>query len=335
MTIQNQRPGVYSRVEISPVRSAATSVKYAAVAARANGGERAKRYAFNSYGAACEVFGLDTQGVFMRSILRVLFESGVSRVLATPVAGSYEEALALFESADNIGAVVTDAANENDLLALKAHVLACSEKRRERLGFCGVAEPDKAMALAERLNCERVVLCVPGADYAAALAGRLLAARDPAVNLNSAVFTRLSPPEAMPEQAIQQMLTAGVTVFESVGGLAECIRPLTTRTRRNGAADRSLTGMNTILIIDDVIETTRQTLKNRLGGGRVSGSPAESIRAQAAVVLAEKKAEGLLESFEPPRCTSAPQDPAVCVVEMSFRVAHVVSQILVTAHIEV
>jgi hypothetical protein len=255
-------------------------------------------------------------------------------VLVSPVGEAYAEALALLQTAENIGAVITDAADEASILELKAHVLACSQERRERLGFCG-ASPETAAELANTVNCERVVLCAPGAVYAAALAGRLLSARDPAINLNGAVFPQLAPPDMLPEATIQALLTAGVTVFESVGGVTECIRALTTRTATNGAADRSLTGLNTILIIDDVIQTTRETLKARLGGGRVGGSPMESIRSQVAVVLAEKKADGLLESFEAPRCTPAPEDPAVCVVEMSFKVAHVVSQIVVTAHIEV
>jgi phage tail sheath gpL-like len=239
------------------------------------------------------------------------------------------------QTAENIGAVITDATDEASILELKAHVLACSAERKERVGFCGLANPEEAAALAETLNCERTVLCVPGVTYAAALAGRLLSARDPAINLNGSAVPRLAVPDVLPEAAIQTLLAAGVTVFEGVGGVTECIRALTTRTSSNGAADRSLSGINTVLIIDDVIATTRATLKARLGGGRLNGSPVESIRSQVAVLLAEKKAEGLLESFEAPRCYPAPEDPAVCVVEMSFRVAHVVSQIAVTAHIEV
>ncbi len=90
-----------------------------------------------------------------------------------------------------------------------------------------------------------------------------------------------------------------------------------------------------MLIIDNVIETLRATLKARLGGGRIGGAPLEAIRSQTAVVLSEKKAEGLLESFSSPRCYPHADDPAVCVVEIGFKAAHVLSQINVTAHIEV
>jgi hypothetical protein len=335
LIINNHRPGVYSRYDVSSTSTAPLSLKYAAVAAKAAGGEAGTLYGFNSYGEACETFAPDTDGLHMREILRVLFESGVSRVLVSPVGDDYAEAFAILASAENIGAVITDATDTADILALKAHVLACARERKERVGFFGGADPDAAAELAQAVNCERVVLCSPSVIYAAALAGRLLSSGDAAINFNGAVFPRLAVPDVLPEAKIQALLAAGVTVFESVGGVTECIRALTTRTKSNSAPDRSLTGLNTILIIDDVIQTTRETLKARLGGGRVNGSPLESIRSQVAVVLAEKKADGLLESFEAPRCTPAPEDPAVCVVEMSFKVAHVVSQIVVTAHIEV
>jgi hypothetical protein len=335
LIINNQRPGVYSRYDITSAATAPLSLKYAAVAAKGVGGEAGALYGFGSYGEACGVFAPDTAGTFMREILRVLFEGGTSRVLVCPVGASYAEALAVLETADNIGAVITDATAQEDILALRAHVLACSQERKERIGFCGMADLDTAIAVANAANCERVALCHPSAVCAAALAARLLSSGDPAINLNGAAFPQLAPPDALPEATIQTLLAAGVTVFESVGGETECIRALTTRMSSNGAPDRSLSGLNTIRIIDDVIGATRATLKARLGGGRIGGSPLESIRAQAAVVLAEKKAEGLLESFAAPRCYPAPEDPAICVVEMGFKVAHVVSQIVVTAHIEV
>ncbi len=347
MITVNQRPGVYSRYDVSSSGTAPLSLKYAAVAARASGGAAdGTVYRFKSYNEACEVFLPDEDGVFMRATILTLFECGVSEILACPVGADYESAFSALRTAENIGAVVTDACESPDLEALKTHVTACSLERRERLGFCGIDDPSEALDAASLLNCERIVLCCPSVSSlatgsrssvlaAAALAGKILASSDPAANLNGSQFLGITMPEPLNEPVIQELLANGVTVFESVGGVTECIRALTTRTSTAGAPDRGLAGVNTILIIDNVIETMRATLKSRLGGGRVGGAPLESIRSQAAVVLSEKMAEGLLASFSPPRCYPHADDPAVCVVEMGFKVAHVLSHISVTAHIEV
>lgn len=344
MNVQNQRPGVYSQYDITSMYTTPLSLKYAAVVAKAAGGEAGVAYRLKTYSEACETFLPDTEGVFMRSILAVLFESGVSEVLAVPVRDGYEAALDMLETAENIGAIVCDSQEPDVLAALKARVQKNCEERRECIGFCGIGNPDDAISSAESLNCERIVLACPqvfsrisGARSpviaAAALAGKILAMGNAAINLNGEEFYSLTSADVLPEKTIQSLLSAGVTVFEDVGGTVECIRALTTRTKTNGAPDRSLAGINTILITDDVMSSIRASLKKVLRGGRISGSPIDSIRSQVAVVLGEKQSEGLLESFEPPHCRASDFDPAVCVVELSFAVAHVISQIHVTAHI--
>lgn len=333
--------------DITSMYTAPLSLKYAAVVAKAAGGEVGGTYRLKSYSDACETFLPDTDGVFMRSILAVLFEIGVSEVLAIPsgpTKDDYETAFNALETAENIGAVICDSGNIDVLTALKARVQKNSEERRECLGFCGVEDPAAAIAAAEAINCERMILVCPNVTSrisgarstviaAAALAGKILALGDAAVNLSGEEFLSLTAAEPLPEKTIQALLLAGVTVFENVGGAVECIRALTTRTKTNGAPDRSLTGINTILITDDVMASLRASLKKALRGGRVSGSPIGSIRSQAAVVLQEKQNDGLLESFEAPHCYASASDPSVCVVELSFSVAHVINQIHVTAHI--
>lgn len=346
MTVNNQRPGVYSSYEATSGYAAPLSLKYAAVVAKANGGEPGNLYRFENAKDAGEVFAPDTDGVFMRSCIGILFDSGVSEVLAVPVGDSYENALASLEGAQNIGAVICDATSIPDLTALKERVNASSAALRECIGFCGINDPAAAKQAALALNCERISLSCP-AVYAgstgacsavlaaAALAGKILASGDAATNLTGSSFPLLTLPEYLNEDTIQQLLESGVSVFESVGGVTECIRAMTTRTKTNGIPDRSFTGINTILIIDDVMQNVRQRLKSQLTGGRISGSPLDSIRSQVAVLLAEKQTDGLLEGFEAPRCYPSAADPSVCVVEMSFAVAHVVNQIHVSAHVQV
>lgn len=346
MTVQNLRPGVYSRYDVTSMYTTPLSLKYAAVVARSIGGESGELYRFTSYQDACEIFSPDGSGVIMRSLIGLLFDSGVSVVLAVPAGDGYESALTALETAENVGAIICDATNIDDLTALKVRVAANSDARRECLGFCGIDDPTRAMEAARTLNCERIVFACPAVSSktegtraaalaAAALAGKILASGDAAANLNGCAFPLPTLPEPLPESTIQSLLEAGVTVFESVGGETECIRATTTRTMTSGAPDRSMTGVNTILIIDDVMQSVRSMLKSHLSGSRVNGSPLESIRSQVTIVLAEKQNDGLLESFSAPRCYASSSDPSVCVVEMSFAVAHAVSQIHVTAHIQV
>jgi hypothetical protein len=282
----------------------------------------------------------------MRGLIDVLFESGVSRVLAVPVGDDYETAFGALSGEENIGAVICDAALREDLEKLKAYLIKSFEERRECVAFCGIGDAESAASMAESLNCERVVMASPAVTLkkdgrqsavfaAAVIAGRVLATGDAAYNFNGEGFPLLSTAEPLPENTIQSLLSSGVTVFENVGGAVECIRALTTRTKTNGVPERSMTGINTVLIIDDVMQFVRATLKIQLRGGRVSASPIESIRSQVVVALSQKLEEGLIESFGPPRCYPDLTDPSVCVVEMSFTVAHVISQIHVTAHIQV
>lgn len=56
---------------------------------------------------------------------------------------------------------------------------------------------------------------------------------------------------------------------------------------------------------------------------------------RAAVVLDEKKQQGLITSFEPPVAYVQKEDPSVCVVELEFDLAAVFSRIYLTAHISI
>lgn len=343
---QNHRPGVYSKYDVTSSYTAPLSSQYAAVVAKAAGGETGKLYSFQNFAEACEIFDYDIDGVYMRDLIGLLFESGVSRVLAVAAGDRLEEALKALSNAENVGAVICGAESPEDLAKLKDYVLKSFEERRECVAFCGANDADGAAEAARALNCERVVITAPGVALkkngrrgalfaAAALAGKILASGDAAYNFNGEPFPLLTAPEQLSESTVQSLLESGVTVFEAVGGEVECIRALTTRTHTNGVPERGMTGMNTVLIIDDVMRFVRGTLKMRLRGGRISGSPLESIRSQVVVALSQKQEEGLIEGFEPPRCRPDGADPSVCVVEMSFTVAHVISQIHVTAHIQV
>lgn len=346
MLINNQRPGVYSRYDLTSTYSTPRSANGAAVVARANGGVANTLYTFSSYQKAAEVFAPDAAGTHMLTCVKLLFDSGVSQVVAVRTDGDYAAALEKLEQVDNIGAVVFDASNAADIQLVKASVQRSADGLRERVGYCGVDDAEAAVAAARAVNCERIVICAPaaavqnGADAAAvytacALAGKVLAQNDCAYNWNGAEFPLLEPPVRLEEAVIQQLIGAGVTVFEQVGDAVECIRAVTTRTKTGTVEDRSMHSLNTILIVDDVMQSIRAALKLRLRGARVSAQSLQSISSQVTVELAGKQDDGILESFSPPSVYLDESDPSVCIVELSFKVAHVVSQIYITAHIQV
>lgn len=71
------------------------------------------------------------------------------------------------------------------------------------------------------------------------------------------------------------------------------------------------------------------------GWGKRVGFSQDSVVSQAAVVLDEKKQQGLITSFEPPVAYVQKEDPSVCVVELEFDLAAVFSRIYLTAHISI
>lgn len=344
--INNQRPGVYSRYDVSSAYAAPRSAAYAAVVARASGGERGVLHSFTSLSALAEAFPPDTGGAALRGCVQILLQSGVSKVYAVAVGPEgYAAALVKTEQLENVGAVVCDAVEAADLAAVKLSAQVSAEALRERVAFCGAAADGAAQA-AETLNCERVVLCCPAvkqvgggsahAAYgAAALAGKVLAQGDAAYSFSGEALATVEQPETLGESEIQALLAAGVSVLEQSGGAVECVRALTTRTKTGGETDYALRGLNAILCIDDVMRAVRAALKAVLRGGRASGRSLEAIRSQAAVVLADKKSDGVIERYEAPLARIHAEDPTVCVVELAFHVAHVVSQIHVSAHIQV
>lgn len=338
----NQRPGVYSRYDVSTLYAASSSSKYAAVVAKAAGGDPDIPQAFTSYTGAREIYGPEDR--MMLGAMSILFGSGVSRVIAVPVAGNdYTAALAAAASMDGVGAVVCDAEETGDVKKVLASVEAASGALRERIGYCGVGDGEAALAAAGALDSERMVLCCPGGlplgdtgepspfFTAAAVAGAVLAADDPVHNFSGQGITCLEPPRRLAEEQVQNLLAGGVTVVEPVGEGVQIVRALTTK----AGSDRAMGSLNTILVIDDVMADTRATLQQRLRGSRITAHSRDSILAQVMVVLAGKQDDGIIESFLAPKVYAHEEDPSVCVVELSFQAAHVLSQIHLVAHIQV
>lgn len=351
MSINNNRPGVYSRYDISSVLTQSKSAGYAAVIAVSAQGRKGEAVLVESMEEALAAFGADAQNARMTGCIQVLLACGVSRIYGvsagtpgdTAQAGDYEECMAALSQVENIWAIVSDAEDTASLARIMAGTLSRSENRREAVAFCGVS-PDDAAAAASALNCERVVLCTPACSPlgsgdshpvygAAAMAGLVLSKDDCIHNFNGEQLTAVEKTEALDEAKIQSLIAAGVTVMEPVNGVTECIRAVTTKTMSGGVSDKSASSLNAILIIDDIIPSLRDSLKRVLRGVRTTSM--DVVASQVAVELAAKQDRGIIEEYQTPRAYPLSSDPSVCVVELSFKAAYVISQIHVVAHIRI
>lgn len=205
----------------------------------------------------------------------------------------------------------------------------------------GCVAKEQAAQTAKSLNCERMVLCCQKAGMkeesltvCAAAVAAMLAVGEAMDSYHSRPLEGIEQLEPLSEQEIETLLGDGVTVLEMADGQAECIRCVTTRTRTGNEEDRTFSSVNVVMMIDEIIRAVRERLSEMLKGKRV-GFSQDSVVSQAAVVLDEKKQQGLITSFEPPVAYVQKEDPSVCVVELEFDLAAVFSRIYLTAHISI
>jgi hypothetical protein len=339
MQTPNQRPGIYSNYSVTSRYAAARSAMNAALVLKLPG-FTAGLHTFESLADELEALGSYRAA---RNACRILFDSGVSRVYLAAAQDDYLAAIGLIAELPDVGAVICDADDEDDLLDLIDSVAASGDSMRERLLFVGAETVGKAAAAAAAVNHERGIVCAPAAYIpgddgvpdslytACAFAGAVLAQGNPGHNFSAHALPPLSRVERLSEPDVQMLIRGGVSVFENIAGGVECVRAVTTRTQ----PDLSLRPLNSVLIIDDVMRSLRLGLGSLLRGMRTGLITHESISAQAAIILAVKRDEGILRGFEPPVVRGSAEDPSVCVVQLSFSVAHIVEQIHVNAHIRV
>ena len=336
--LSNQRPGVFSRVEISGCRGGHGHGD--AVLLLPCEDEAPVMYRLQSYRDVAKIPG---GGRTLTRSVRLLFE-GAGRVIVV-LAPDINEAIGSLAGA-GARVIVSGFTGEGELAALREHVEAASGQGREIIAFAGIAQPGAALSAAQAVNSGRVVLCCPAlapeeaeedesprAIYGAcALAAAVLAAPTPVQNFNGLRLRGLRVAEPLDEDEIQQLIRGGVCVLENIGESAELIRAVTTHTSAQDGGSL-LRGLNTVLIIDDVLSSVRETLGGKLSGsGRVS---IEGIRDLVAVGLRQKQDSGIIASFEPPRVRLCPSNPGICLVEISFGVAHLLSQIHLTAFVRI
>lgn len=343
---ENVRPGVYTSYEVTSTLAAAGSGGAVGIAARTAAGAAGQVHAITDYAAAADAFGADCP---MTRLVRVLLQNGAPKILAVSAGDTGGEAdyAAAFAALMRESAVRYMICDTRDpaahALLLSAIAGAESENCKYRIGLAeGAGTVQELVSAAAALNSERMVLVAPGeaegtpGAAAAALAGTVAAASDPALPLNGAVLTGLSAlGDSYTDGEINTLAAGGVTPLETVGSETSVIRAVTTRTRTAGEPDSTFRELSTILIVDSVIPDVRAALKTRFARTKNTAQTRGAIRTRVVVELERKLAAEIIESYGDVTAEPSPDDPTVCLVRFGFTVAHGLNRISLVAAITV
>lgn len=350
-SILHERPGVYSSYDAITSLRGGRSVRVVGVAAKCKTGTPNVPVTITSYEMGLSVFGEDKAGTYgMSTMLKLLFQGGVSVVTAIPVGSSdYANAFAALQSVEDVQIVVCDSGELAVQQALRTSLENASSAHRERIAVIGMngASISELTTRAKALNSERMVLVgpngldssgavLPGMFTAAAVAAAIAATRDPAIPLNGTTLYGLGGVSGQySDNDIDLLVRGGVTPLEAVGGVVSPVRGITTRTSTGGVDDSTWRELTTILIADDVIPSIRRSLRSRFSQTKNTAQTRGAIRSQVIVELESKLRAEIINGYNDVTVSIHDADPTVCLVEFSFSVAHGLNQIYLTAHITI
>ncbi len=350
-SIIHERPGVYSSYGASAAVWGGRAIRTIGVAAKSVSGTANTVVRLTSYEMGVSAFGEDAADApGMSTMLKLLFQGGASVVAAVKVDGEdYAAAFAALQTVEDAQVIVCDSGALEVQQALRASLESASAIRRERIAVVGMdgASTTELVERAKALNSERMALVgpdgldsagktLPGMFAAAAVAAAVAITRDPAIPLNGTQLPGLGGVSAAyGDNEIDLLVRGGVTPLEAVGGIVSPVRGITTRTTTGGAVDATWRELTTILIVDDVIPTIRQSLRSRFSQTKNTAQTRGAIRSQTIVELENKLKAEIIDSYSDVAVSVYEDDPTVCLVEFSFSVAHGLNQIYLTAHITI
>lgn len=346
----HERPGVYSSYDASTLVRGSGGHQIVGLAAINSVAAARVPITVTSYEGAVAAFGSQEGKQDMAELIRVALLNGAAAVVAVPVADEegYEAAFEALGSVENIRVMLCDSTQLAVQQALRDSVLSASAARRERIAVVGGAAGEEVSALVERakgLNCERVVLVAPssvdgedaavdGLSTAAAVAGAIASQSDPAIPLGGAELLGLKGlSQQYSDNDIDLLVQGGVTPVESVNGQVSVVRGITTRTSSGEVEDTTWRELSTILIVDDVIPTLRDSLRSKFRRAKNTAQSRGAIRTQVVLELENKMSREIITGYDQVTVSAHSEDPTVCVVEFTFTVAHGLNQIWLTAHI--
>lgn len=337
MTTYGERPGVYIDYDASAVVSSTAASGSVTLLCELSGSDAVKSfYSLRAALADREVAAAPD----LQKVLTAAFESGARAVFLLPAAEDTAAAFtAAMETAESLNAaevLVLCSMNTEVQAAFVDFLNAGAEKGRPQIGFTYCADEGAARKRAAACNCERLVITAQGgAVNAAALAAAVAVApvSDPLYGLELGGAAR--PISRLSEAAVDAMIAGGVTPLEAVGGKIYSIRTVSTRTATGGVADRSFLDLQTVRIVDRVLDGVRASLSRMLGAARNSSRSRLAIGTQTSIVLAQCRQEELLSDYDSPVVEADAEDPAACRVLLSFTVARGISRIHISATVTV
>lgn len=338
----HERPGVYSSYETSSLTAAAAGGGRVAVVAQAQGPELKDSYQWTSYSRALG----DVGDCALSRMARLAIRNGAGMVYGIPAGEDYAAAFAKAAAIEDAAVVACDSADPAVQQGLKTMVQECSAARKERIAVVGGGAGESVEQLtgrAAQLNCERVVLAAPGMGdgsggwaCAAALAGAVAGNRDPALPLGGAQLYGLEGLECVyDDNEIDALVRGGVTPLETLAGACYVVRGVTTRTSAGGAPDATWRELTTVLVVDEVIPGLRNALRAKFGRAKNTEQTRGAIRSQVVMELEKRVSREIIDGYEDVTVSALEDDPAVCLVEFDFTVAHGLNQVWLSAHITV
>lgn len=348
MTIlAKQRPGVYSDYNTSKILYSSKIGKSVAIVAKSEA-DTDKIYNIQNLSDAQTIFGSSST---MYLLCKAVIENGVNNILAVSAGSSesnYEKAFEIIEETDGISVVVCDSLDSPIQQLLMQSVLNSSKNKKERLGILASSENNDSLSTwAKQFNNERILLVaqnplnsegktLSGCILAASLATVISKYTDPSQSFNGAEikgFSKLN--KTLTEDEVDEYITNGIIPFEVVAGRLEIIRAVTSKTTTDGVADKIFKEVNTILIIDEVIKSIRDALKNNISAAKNNVTTRNAINSQVTVKLQEFLDSGIIDSYSVPNVYQSSEDQSVCIVELEFTVVQGINQIHITANINV
>lgn len=339
--METMRPGVYTSYTVTPVFAGNRGRSIGIAAHSQIEHETVQRIASLSEGM--RLFG---ETGAMAEMLRAIYANASPVVYGVSVSenttAAYENALEKLLEKEEPYLLCTDSTQNEVFLFLSEKLSEFEQRGKEKLGVCGSESVAEAVSRANLLNTKRI--CV---SYPAMFLG------DSGVNLSPAVLTALISSEedvrsnlngrtvkegfflegTNTEEEINLMIKNGVCVFEQTGEYLELIRGGTTSTKdEEGKDDNTFRSLSTILILDTVIPSLRQMLKDRIKNTLTS---LESVRSLLVCSLSKFKEENLISEYEMPVVTRSEEDSTVCIVRLAFTVAQGIQQVYLTAQISI
>ena len=345
MSNNNERPGVYTSYSTSGVLYSGTAAYAAGVAAAGVSGTHGEIYTITSATSAEAIFGAASS---VANMCRLLFKNGASVIKAVRAENDYEAAFSKLCAEESVKVIVCDSTDGAVHSALKTAIESAEGRNAHKIGVVeGEGTVQELIAAAAAINSERVVMAAPGAvdaggaavgtgSVAAAIAGVILSQTDPAIPLNGAVLKGIDGVGAKYSDGdITLLVRGGITPVESIGGKVEVVRGITTRTLTGGVADSSWRELSSVLIVDDVIPSVRDALKNGFMRAKNTVQTRGAIRTRVIIELESKLAAEIIDGYDNVTVTQNTSDPTVCDVAFEFTVAHGLNRIVVSAYITV